>query len=509
MLFLLALQSSLHAEGSALGVAARVGSAGEGNLTSEPREGHGGSALSLAHVLFLVMASADLPERALWVSKTWCSYRASRCLFVAERPICARGVCLPMLEIPRGQPPRGCCEQNRFFCRAHTSATLHAQYRFLPALLAAKQSDHVRSGAIRWTIIVDDDSFVFPPNLLGLLGRLPHRRPLYLGDFGRSPVRSAAALQQRGRARAPEPRALCPTRRSSASRLRAEAAARSSPRRCSSGWTWRAASASCRAGACRATGWSRTACGARAAPSPRSTAAGRAPAPGRRTTPPSRRGCARAAISCKPPGASCARFGRRRAATRPSSTPTTTRRAARSGSTTRARVRRTQGPRAREARRAPCAALPSGLAELTTALHAPHSPPYGCSPYWRPCTYSRRRGQVDPLPWATRRPRHRGRGPVVQARGRQRAEQRGRSRGREQGRQRGGALGGCALRSGRGGRICKRQLGGQRARGSAGLSARHADFHERSSLTAPVRLAVADGSLPVDDMPRRQRAQRG
>lgn len=51
-------------------------------------DGHGSFSLGLDEILFIVMSSNALPQRALWASKTWCSYNASRCIYVADKPIC-------------------------------------------------------------------------------------------------------------------------------------------------------------------------------------------------------------------------------------------------------------------------------------------------------------------------------------------------------------------------------------------------------------------------------------
>ena len=90
--------------------------------------------------------------------------------------------------------PKSCCTRrsrhgsrsSRFFCTSHHAATLHAQYRFLPALRHVQASAAFASGAFKWIVLIDDDTFVFVPRLLSLLARLDAESPIYAGDFGSS-----------------------------------------------------------------------------------------------------------------------------------------------------------------------------------------------------------------------------------------------------------------------------------------------------------------------------------
>ena len=86
-------------------------------------------------------------------------------------------------------PSRDCCatsHSNRFFCAKHIAGTLNAQARYLPALAHARASrlGRIRSGALQWAVLVDDNSIVDAPRLLGRLDAVDSDEPLYLGDFG-------------------------------------------------------------------------------------------------------------------------------------------------------------------------------------------------------------------------------------------------------------------------------------------------------------------------------------
>ena len=72
-----------------------------------------------------------------------------------------------------------------FFCEEHRARTLSAQYRFLPALAwtRRKWAGAWRSGALRWLVLVDDDSRVNPQILARHLRAIDSSRAVYLGDF--------------------------------------------------------------------------------------------------------------------------------------------------------------------------------------------------------------------------------------------------------------------------------------------------------------------------------------
>lgn len=145
--------------------------------------------LEASQIQFIVMSSKKLRFKAHMAHRTWCSVAGVRCLFVVDNYFGdGRGNNLePMFKVPRVRMDTSrCCKGGSgrgFFCGAHRQETLPAQYRFLPALNHAKQLDHVRGGQVKWMVIVDDDSFVFVPNLLRLLGSFDPSVPYYFGDF--------------------------------------------------------------------------------------------------------------------------------------------------------------------------------------------------------------------------------------------------------------------------------------------------------------------------------------
>ena len=84
---------------------------------------------------------------------------------------------------------RECCttsHSKRYFCDSHIAGTLNAQARYLPALAHARASrlGIFQSGALQWAVLVDDNSIVDAPRLLGRLDSVDSAEPLYLGDFG-------------------------------------------------------------------------------------------------------------------------------------------------------------------------------------------------------------------------------------------------------------------------------------------------------------------------------------
>jgi hypothetical protein len=162
-------------------------------------------ALQLQRILFMVMGSSRFRHRTLLIQRTWCSDEGVRCLFFDDSsPVGSDPLDdevgtdtqrdeLPFVRVQVGDPPKRCCQQSArryrnvpFFCERHRAATLHAQYRFLPALHLVRDSAAFRAGAFRWVVLVDDDSYVYARRLRWLLARLNHSKPLYLGDFGSS-----------------------------------------------------------------------------------------------------------------------------------------------------------------------------------------------------------------------------------------------------------------------------------------------------------------------------------
>ena len=82
----------------------------------------------------------------------------------------------------RGRPPRA-NGSSHFFCRPHVRETLSSQYRFLPALAHAG-SILLKTAALKWLVLVDDDSIIDANKLLDVLRSLAPMSNLYLGDFG-------------------------------------------------------------------------------------------------------------------------------------------------------------------------------------------------------------------------------------------------------------------------------------------------------------------------------------
>ena len=161
------------------------------------------SALRLSQILFMVMGSSRHKQRTQRTQRAWCSGEGVRCIFFAdtEGPTMGHGYTdldraaveresFPLVRVRAPPPPKSCCVRHgrsaSFFCERHRSVTLHAQYRFLPALQLVRSSEAFRAGAFRWFVLVDDDSFVFTRRLRWLLSRLDYLKPLYLGDFGSS-----------------------------------------------------------------------------------------------------------------------------------------------------------------------------------------------------------------------------------------------------------------------------------------------------------------------------------
>ena len=107
------------------------------------------------------------------------------------------------LRVPGYEPPLDCCnfsdrertprvrkgvsgprtEGSTFFCDEHRARTLAAQYRFLPALAHARRQLLSQDAAVRWLVLVDDDSMLWVDLLLSALDRLNHSEPLLAGDF--------------------------------------------------------------------------------------------------------------------------------------------------------------------------------------------------------------------------------------------------------------------------------------------------------------------------------------
>ncbi|KAL3911341.1 MAG: hypothetical protein SGPRY_008733 [Prymnesium sp.] len=158
--------------------------------------------LRLPQILFMVMGSSKYSHRALLSPTTWCSVEGVVCTFFADSPHPSTTnsspsspsspsllPSFPFVHVAASYPA-SCCDRTTgrkgFFCERHRTATLAAQYRFLPALDFVRSSPAFRNGAYRWVVVVDDDSFVFPRKLQWLLSRLDHSKPLYLGDFGSS-----------------------------------------------------------------------------------------------------------------------------------------------------------------------------------------------------------------------------------------------------------------------------------------------------------------------------------
>ena len=152
------------------------------------------------NILYVVMSSAAAAERANLQHRTWCS--RARCAFVTDDWHNTTGRYdsgMRLVHVGGHHPSRtaaSCCANattaaaRTFFCSAHRSKTLAAQYRFLPALLWAKRQldaqahrAHAAPSRVGWVALVDDDSFVFPSAMSRLLRGQNSSVPLHLGDF--------------------------------------------------------------------------------------------------------------------------------------------------------------------------------------------------------------------------------------------------------------------------------------------------------------------------------------
>ena len=116
----------------------------------------------MAEILFAVMTSRATRERAASVSSSWCASDGAHCRFFADAPsgLAADGL-RHWSTIKSAAPKKPCCKRGKagagFFCSAHRSRTLAAQYRYLPALRLARRSELVASGRVQWVVLLDDD----------------------------------------------------------------------------------------------------------------------------------------------------------------------------------------------------------------------------------------------------------------------------------------------------------------------------------------------------------------
>ncbi|KAL1510971.1 hypothetical protein AB1Y20_005796 [Prymnesium parvum] len=136
--------------------------------------------------LLLVLSSRATQARAVVAHATWCRARGVVCRFVADQPF--RGRRPPTLAwtvLHSASPhPSSCCRKGKgFFCSPHRQRTLRAQYRYLPALHRAGVTQLRAQPHLHWIVVLDDDSFVFPTNLVQLLRRYNHRDRLLLGEL--------------------------------------------------------------------------------------------------------------------------------------------------------------------------------------------------------------------------------------------------------------------------------------------------------------------------------------
>jgi hypothetical protein len=189
-------------------------------------------------VVFAVLASCALPSRLLQLDRTWCGshHEGVQCVAYTDCELGQQSLSWRTLRHVRLVPPSeytdaslhalprgGCCDPSvdindplsydgqgpvSFFCNStmgkgehqHRITTLHAQYRFLPALEHAKRRHHARLvrgalggrlaeqsaeklAAALWLVLVDDDSWINMHNLLSVLARYRASEPLQLGEF--------------------------------------------------------------------------------------------------------------------------------------------------------------------------------------------------------------------------------------------------------------------------------------------------------------------------------------
>jgi hypothetical protein len=154
-------------------------------------------------VLFVVLASCNLPKRLQMLHKTWCRETGVQCWAYTD---CEQRYLNRRFAPIRFVPPSAymhayghaplassCCAQglprtdggpSQFFCHSHRHRTLQPQYRFLPAMAHARASNFgAFRTSLKWLAVLDDDTWVSVPRLLHTLSRINHTLPVYLGDF--------------------------------------------------------------------------------------------------------------------------------------------------------------------------------------------------------------------------------------------------------------------------------------------------------------------------------------
>ena len=121
-------------------------------------------------ILFVIITSRTTRDRALSTFSSWCATAISNgcwCQFVSDQPF-GGGASNP-LPSHNGKPmqwsvvrkvpqpaPGHCCRGKKtgFFCSEHRQKTLRAQYRYLPALAAARRAElgeKMRAARLRGT----------------------------------------------------------------------------------------------------------------------------------------------------------------------------------------------------------------------------------------------------------------------------------------------------------------------------------------------------------------------
>ena len=150
-------------------------------------------------ILFVIITSRTTRDRALSTFSSWCATAISNgcwCQFVSDQPF-GGGASNP-LPSHNGKPmqwsvvrkvpqpaPGHCCRGKKtgFFCSEHRQKTLRAQYRYLPALAAARRGSIFATGRAKWVVLLDDDSYVFVKRLRRLLSRYDPEKRWLLGEF--------------------------------------------------------------------------------------------------------------------------------------------------------------------------------------------------------------------------------------------------------------------------------------------------------------------------------------
>ena len=126
------------------------------------------AALSASEVLFVINSARVVADRSLLQHRTWCA--TMRCVYVTDSAFAPDpGMLLVPLD---GTSDRGpACRNDTTENRRRVRAYAYAQDRFLRGLASVRALPAPWLVDIKWYALIDDDSYVFPPNLLGKASR--------------------------------------------------------------------------------------------------------------------------------------------------------------------------------------------------------------------------------------------------------------------------------------------------------------------------------------------------